>query len=655
MKLIIPDDISESSARIRQVGLILISAFVILFIVSIIHLAFSGLRLKKDLVGSASNGFEKILNGAFALKDARFDVASELFTQAKKQFENIKTQTWFAAPKFVTVSFGDPLFDAANSLTSAGKYLATAGVEFTGAARDLSMLPQSFFRENYVSDGVVKASLTEKLKKQLPAITASANALRKANEEVQKIPATFIPRELHDRFNFAKESLDAVSGMIKTWEEDIPAILNLLGDAQPHTFLVLLQNNAELRPSGGFIGNYLLLETNDGYITKNEVFDIYNADHKLDLSLAPPPELAGINKRWYMRDSNYSGHFPLSASKAAWFLEKERGPGVDTVIAIDMSTVEELLRLTGSIKIPELSQPITGNNFSTIFSYVIESKLSGRDNPKAMLHSFIPIFKKRLMEAADPFVMSQLFGAAIQSKHVLAYSKDETVQSFFVRHDLSGTMKDLEPKEDYLNIVHTSVGGNKSDKYLYEEITHDTYLQKDNTVKDEVTIKHTHIWTEDTEKNVRALINSFGFKDIPEQILNILGKAPNMQRLRVYVPSGSVLESSSDPNATTNYDSETKKTYFSVTLNTPVGQVKNVRLKYRLPFKLDLGIVDKYSLTVQKQAGQDNITITKNVLPDSGIKNYKYFPEGGSFDSDGVWTMTTKVDNDLSFWGIWGK
>ena len=142
----------------------------------------------------------------------------------------------------------------------------------------------------------------------------------------------------------------------------------------------------------------MVVETNDGYITKNNIYDIYSADHKLAEKLLPPSEILPANKEWFMRDSNYSGHFPLSAERAAWFLEKEQGPGVDSVMAIDQTFVTELLRLTGPIKIPELSQPLTAENFSTIVSYVVESKLTGREDPKAILKSFMPIFIQALFK-----------------------------------------------------------------------------------------------------------------------------------------------------------------------------------------------------------------------------------------------------------------
>lgn len=645
----------ENKTHIREIAFIVSAGCLVLFVINIINLGFGGIKLKSEIVSSASAGFEKILTGAAELKSSHFDKATELFNEAKVTFDAIQNETWFIQPKFAILSLNDPVFEAGNGLIQTGRNLALAGVEFSAVAKALQILPQSFFKENELAGGHVRASLTEQLKKQVPGITNAANYITIANAEIKRIPNSFVPREIREKFNFAKSALAEVSKIIGDLNSDIPAILTLLGDIEPHTFLVLLQNNAEIRPSGGFIGNYVIVETNDGYVTKNETFDVYNADHQLAEFVTPPPEIANVNNRWFMRDSNYSGDFPLSAQKAAWFLEKENGPGVDTVIAVDLSLIEELLRLTGPISVPQLRRALTNENFSVILSYIVESKLTGRENPKEMLHDFVPVFKKKLFENADPVALASALGAGIESKHLLAYSRDSGVEDFFARHGLAGEMKKLEPKEDYLNIVHSSVGGNKSDRYMEEKIVHDTYIQSDNEVKVDLAITRSHGWHVETEKEITDMIRSFGFKDIPLSVLEILGRSRNLQAVRIYVPKGSVLESSSDNSVKTNFDEETGKTYFSVMINTPVGQSKTLKLRYKLPFKLNLNFADKYQLTVQKQAGQGNITLQKRIAADSGILNYKYFPDGGSFDVDGVWNYENKLEKDMTFTSVWGK
>lgn len=652
-----PDVSGENSRRARSIIYMLIFASVIMLALNFVRMSQSGLRLQQSIIQSAGAGFEKIESGVKSLGEANFETAKNLFASASAVFENIKIHAWFASTGTPGLKIQDPIFESANAITDAGKYLAQAGGHFTQAAKNLEFLPRIFFEENSRQTFLAanRPSLTEKLKSQLPLLFSSADALEKANESLQKIPDIFIPLRLRDRFKFAKNGLKILVQFTQNLQDDIPAVLSLLGDSEPFTFLVLLQNNAELRPTGGFIGNYAIIETNEGYITKNEVFDIYSADHRLTEKILSPPEILPANPQWFMRDSNYSGHFPLSAKKAAWFLEKEGGPGVDTVIAIDQSFVSELLRLTGPIKIPELSQPLTAENFSTIISYIVESKLTGREDPKMILKSFMPELQKALFKITDPVALLPFLKATIESKHLFVYSKDPDVQEFWLRRGVAGEMKQLEPKEDYLNIVHTSISGNKSDDDVAEYITHNTYIKSDGSVEDELVLTRKHLWDEATEQRIKTIVNTFGFNEISKKVWEIFGRSPNVNMLRIYVPAGSVLRDSAGAHVETYFDEETGKTYFGARIDTSVGKESFVRILYSLPFKLNLDPVDKYYLTAQKQAGQENVMFTKRIYPDSGIKNYKYFPEDGSFDPDGIWQLTTDFKKDMNFSSVWGK
>lgn len=688
--LVVRDPANERTAgRIREVAGILGIACFVFFIIIAIHLSKSGLRLERRIVEAASQGFESILEAATELQNSNFENAEKLFLRAEETFKKMQNHAWFTTPKIPTLNLKDPLFESTQSLIIAGSSLATAGRLFTKVADDLRILPKSFFEANVAGTQRSLLSLTEKLRNHMPTISEITTLLFKTNAEIQKIPESFIPGEIRERFRFSKEALSTLEKFLSSLKEDIPAILTLLGDKEPHTFLILLQNNSELRPTGGFIGNYLIIETNDGYVTKNAVFDVYSSDHKLTEIVSPPPEILPVNTRFYLRDSNYSAHFPLSAEKAAWFLEKETGPGVDTVIAIDQTLIANLLEITGPIKIPELKRPFTSSYFDTILSYIIESKLSGKENPKTVLQSFIPAFQKALFETGDPVLLSFLFMTAAKEKHLLAYSKDTRVQDFFERHGMAGLMKDLrsciasnkgwprtaeprgrslvgscgaqpneaEPinKEDYLALVHTSISGNKSDKYIAETITHDTYLNSDGSLINELSIARTHQWSSTTEKNIQEVISSFGFSKISDHVFQILGRSRNIHMLRIYVPTGSLLEHSSDSSLSTHFDEETRKTYFSAQLLTPVGETRTLKIRYRLPFTLNLDPVDKYSLIIQKQAGQSDIRLIKRIFPESRVLNYKYFPESGSFDFDGVWNFEDELKQDMSFASVWGK
>lgn len=657
MRIAMQEKISEFSQNsVRIAGMMLLIGFAMVFVIVGINLSKTGLNLKRDLTQAAALGYDQIAQGVALVHAKDFEHAITLFQTARQTFSSIQNNTWFASGSLGSSAVEDPLFTAGNAVIEGGKYLATAGSLFAQSAKNMGSIPKNFFEANRNEyNPATHPSLTATLKKELPLIEQSVKELANANSAIQKIPETFVPEDVREKFRFARDALATSTKLLTDILSQMPAILTLLADEKPHKFLVLLQNNDELRPTGGFIGNFMILETQNGYISKMEVKDVYSADHQLKEPPSPPPEIEFVNTKWYLRDSNYSMHFPASAEKALWFLDQEINIKADTVIAIDATFIQDLLDITGPVKIPSLSRPIRSTNFNQIISYIVESKLAGREDPKAILREFMPEFEKSLFKNVDPISLLPFLSSAIQKKHLLAYSTNKDIQEFFRANSLTGEIKITPNQEDYLAVAHSNIGGNKSDPYILETIQHDTYLNADGTIENTVTITRKNTWSSETEKNIRAIIQSFGFKDISNGVWEILGRSRNLHMLRIYVPKDAKLLAGSDSETKTIYDPDTQKTYFSTKMEVPVGQSRTVKIRYLLPFKLHLSPAAKYTLNIQKQPGQKNITFVKKILPESGVLNYAYSPADGVFDPDGVWRIEIPFDSDRTFVSAWGK
>ncbi|PJC37349.1 hypothetical protein CO046_00910 [Candidatus Peregrinibacteria bacterium CG_4_9_14_0_2_um_filter_53_11] len=653
--LLVSDRTSAFQRKIvREITIILLVGVVVLFGINLLHLKSQGMALQNNVTDTAKAGVQLLVQATLELEEKNFLHAQELFTAAQGAFDSVDQQTWFTRPSRLFNPLQDPHLATARALTTVGVELSRAGRLFSEVLAATETLPQDIFRGN--REGVTKQpSLTEQLKAQLPTLHQATSSVKTAAKALTNLPERVIPADVRETVALAQRALDGVSTLVGRLESEIPTILILLGDEAPHTYLVLIQNNAELRPTGGFIGNVAIMEMNDGHLTRNEVHDIYSYDHQLVEKITPPDEIAIINDRWFMRDSNFSADFPTSARTTADFLEKEGGPGVDTIIAIDQQVIANILNLTGPVEVEGLSKPLSAENFSNVLSYVIESKLFGREQPKIILANFMESFQERFFEGVDPASLLPLLKASITGKHLLIYSTDEAVQKFAIAIGADGALPQLKPKEDFLAIAHTSVAGNKSDSYIRETIAHDTYLNRDGSVSNELTITRQHTWNSRAEAQLRTLLSSFGYEEIPLNILQILGKSHNIEMLRIYVPTGTVLEENHDPNLVLKHDSETNLDYFSTRLSVAPGDTNALRIRYRLPFTLDFDPVDEYRLRITKQAGQSNIQLIKRVFPDGGMHNYKAFPEAGRFDLDQVWKYTAPLTSDLMVSTIWGS
>ena len=141
-------------------------------------------------------------------------------------------------------------------------------------------------------------------------------------------------------------------------------IPSLLGQDQGKTYMVLFENNMELRPTGGFIGSFGLVSFDGGRLTDLAVNDVYSADGQLNGHVEPPAPIKNYlgEANWWLRDSNWDPDFPTSAKRAEWFLDKEIGKKVDGAVAVDLSPIREILKITGPIFLSDYNLNISSDN-----------------------------------------------------------------------------------------------------------------------------------------------------------------------------------------------------------------------------------------------------------------------------------------------------
>ncbi len=269
--------------------------------------------------------------------------------------------------------------------------------------------------------------------------------------------------------------------------------------------------------------------------------------------------------------------------------------------------------------------------------------------------------KKATLDSKKTLEVYQVLSAAISSKHSMAYSSNENIENLIKDVNAAGIARAEDVKNenpttdisDFFALTHFSVGGNKTDKYMKEKILHNTYIEEDGSIINEVTISRTNTWSQKNEDSLRAVLATFGFKEIPPHVLNILGKSWNIHMLRVYVPKGSVLLEKSDngykqdlsknegaemagnsgPRESSPLlafgmeDSDVGATYFSVRLDVAPGDTYATTLRYKIPQMVEVknsllspGATITYNLNIIKQPSQDDVHFEKNIFPSNGMR-----------------------------------
>ena len=149
----------------------------------------------------------------------------------------------------------------------------------------------------------------------------------------------FLPK---DNFGKLNDYLENVKGIA----QNLP---KLLGQDKPVSYLLLLQDQENLRATGGQISSLGVFTFDKGRLTEKSFFDAGQIDGQLKGHIEPPDEIRkylGKNE-WRLIDANWNPEFKVTGSKAEWFLEREIDRITDGVIAVNMKTYNEMKGFDG--------------------------------------------------------------------------------------------------------------------------------------------------------------------------------------------------------------------------------------------------------------------------------------------------------------------
>ncbi|KKW12912.1 MAG: hypothetical protein UY48_C0007G0001, partial [Candidatus Gottesmanbacteria bacterium GW2011_GWB1_49_7] len=289
-------------------------------------------------------------------------------------------------------------------------------------------------------------------------------------------------------------------------DELLSLFLQISGFTEPKTYLVLLQNSMELRPTGGFIGSVAVATFADGRLTNFDIQDVYTFDGQLKGHVDPPEavrELLGT-EHWYLRDSNWDPDFRESGGRAAWFYEKETGNTVDGVFAVNTPFVAQVLGAVGPIDLADYNDRITADNFygKSLF-YTQNNFFPGSTQKKDFLGTLARALMEKITTGKGTNI-TKLFSAlttAISAHDVLMMFTSSELQAMVEHLGWAGQVPTAPGcngvssaicRFDPLAIVEANMGVNKVNYFIRRTITRQITIDQDGSLEEAVTLTITN-------------------------------------------------------------------------------------------------------------------------------------------------------------------
>jgi hypothetical protein len=413
--------------------------------------------------------------------------------------------------------------------------------------------------------------------------------------------------------NNGLESLKGLLGLAPIAQEtktDLDTVISLADSVlhtggQEKTYLILFQNNMELRPGGGFIGSFGILKVRDGNILDFAVHDTGNFDGRIPSTVVPPypmTETLGI-KSWKFRDSNYSPDFGENAKQAEDFYHMGQGEEqFDGVIAVTANVLTSFLRVTGPVTIEGFPGTYGADNAILDLEYQVEQGYLKQNIALGERKSVMNVLGFEVLKRVKSLSLSkkyELFRVVLDDLHkkdIQLRFKDESLQTQVTQSGFDGAL-DKEWKNDYLFLVDANLNSFKTDYFMERSYAYTVDLSVPDAPRATLSV---------TYKNTTPKKDWFA-KDY-------------QTFLRVYVPAGSFLKTVTGALKDPVYGELLGKKYFGVLVQVPILSEKTVVFEYTLPSNLER---TWYDLKIQKQPGLSDVPAVVTVIHKDKTKEVK--------------------------------
>lgn len=416
-------------------------------------------------------------------------------------------------------------------------------------------------------------------------------------DEVLKIIQTISPKITFKNKHFInlKNQLVKAEESLLSLKKLLPFTDEILGKNKEKKYLLLFQNNMELRPGGGFIGSFGIVTFSDYTLKDIKIEDVYEADGQLKSHIEPPPPIRlYLNQpHWFLRDSNFSADFSENFKQAEYFLEKELGlKNFDGGMAITTTAIKNILEAFGEIYLPDYKEKINKDNFYLKTQFYVEKDFFPGSIQKK---TFLAALVRRLLLELEHISFNSLLKnieKSLLEKQIVLYFKNPKIDNLINSLGWGGRIiKPVCVSEkancviDYLFPIDANLGVNKANFFISRLINTKINFYPNGEIETTLIIK---------------------FKN--ESLPSIFPGGDYKNYFQLYLPSLSeIIFVKKDEKMINDWEVKLEDEFkiLSFFFFIPSSSSSEIKIGYRLKKSLNKGR-NVYQLIVQKQIGSLN-------------------------------------------------
>lgn len=492
-----------------------------------------------------------------------------------------------------------------------------------------------------------KRLILSRISQALPAIRSAREQMAIALTRWQDVPRKDIAESLRTQLESRIQQFGAMQAQFDQVVKLAEVFLPMSGYPEPKKYLVILQNNQEMRGTGGFIGTVGEVWVDSGDVTKLVFQDVYSVD--LPVSgvwnrPSPAPIARWLEqKNLFLRDANWSPDFPATADTLLrqYVEQREQAgvpvPALDGLIAFEPDFFKRLLTVIGPVTVED--QEFRAENFFDALQYDVHMRFHQEGIPTPQRKEVVAKLGDAVFQRVTELPVRrwpELLRAAMTSfeqRDVMLFMRDQALQRAIDARDWAG--RTHPTPTDYLRVIDTNMGALKTDGVMEKRILYGLDASHPNELRATVTLRYRNTNNVPNWRYTR-------YRDY----------------VRVYVPEGSELISTTGameddlsrtqgrfvPGRVDVYR-ELGKTVFGAFFAVEPGKTGELQFTYRLP-NTALTAVRKgsYELLVQKQPGSYARFVMDGRFPGSLTKASP--PEESRLFGDALYQHSFMLDRD---------
>lgn len=468
------------------------------------------------------------------------EAAAELIPQLKQEISSSDPESATATvselrthTSAAKAAAEDPLWTLSSELPVVGKNLS-AVAEVARSADDVARLglaPLVGVYESLNWDALLpngSGTNLEPLEAAAPSINSSAYAVRASWERLKGIDTRGLLPEVSGPLSEATSELKQASEALDSAADAASIAPTMLAARESRSYLLMIQNNAEARASGGIPGALAILTVDHGKLslgTQSSADSLGTVTPPLPVD-AQQQQIYSARLGKYMQDVNLTPDFPTAATTARAMWEEKTGQSVDGVISIDPMVLSYILHATGPVS-------LEGPEFAGALAAGLPTELTGANVVPTLLSDvYAKIQPPALQDAYFAGVAKGVFNAlstgqgeskglirgitqGAEEGRVLVWSAHTTEQSVLGKYAIGGSISGPSVPPAHFGIYFNDGTGAKMDFWVKRTVQLIKECPRDGYQQTTVRVTSTNAAPADAATSLPAYVTGGGHFGIP--------------------------------------------------------------------------------------------------------------------------------------------